>query len=329
MCIRDSFEPGAGYLGVFEPQTIVRAAVFDSDSALTEAKLQGVFAFDLSSQYAARFGFHADVLRTETISALLVLLFLIALIMGYTVPEQAKSKTLPARRGLHTRSKAAASIVIGIACTAIVPGVVDVSGLNPSLTTTFSDLDLLNTSISYWLPPGVSYHPNYGIAPPITWVTCLCSALAFSFAAWLLTSKVQVGRDRYWQSERWTLYFTALGGFMVLLGIIGLERDQTHGFDYLDLAYFLGGSYTTFMVGVFTMTWAWTSRTIMFMMIRRYEKEAATSSETICFACGYDLLMLTTEECPECGMKLSVEMLEKIRASKPSIDHAESRSTTR
>lgn len=137
-----------------------------------------------------------------------------------------------------------------------------------------------------------------------------------------------LGRDRYWQVERWTLVHTLGGIALILFSYIYTRNESYH---YERHSFLLGGCYTSWVIGWITLTFAWTCRTALLMMMRTYEKASVNSDEPVCFACGYDLRMLVSDKCPECGTALRPELVKKLKivAERSAIAHAESRSTTR
>lgn len=291
-------------------------------------RLHGVYGFSLHDWwYAVNPG---DYLIEPMFGATAVCtVLLIGAILAFVVPESGRSKNLPAVRGVHTRGKLAAGLVLGMAMTALVAGVIDVSGLD--LRPQFEELGWMSTSSVfnhpwYYGANTLTYLPAGGVARPISWVSTLLGVFMFGALAVALLTFVRPGRDRYWQAERWTLIFTLLGLVLTLFGMFGMRQESYY---YSDLELYLGGCYTTFVIGFFTLTWAWTCRTGLFLMCMRYEKASRNADEPRCFACGYDLRMLVSDKCPECGTPVKPELMDKIRALQDGSDQAESRSTTR
>ena len=287
-------------------------------------RLQGVFGlnlYDYSYGTWSSGGYWVDPMFA---AAVLATLLLIGSILAFIIPERGQAKSLPATRGIHLRGKLATALVIGMALTAMTAGFFDLADID--LKPTFNELGWLTASSTGWGYGWqmLTYYPDAGIAKPVSWIGTCAGVFVFGLLVWLLTTFVRPGRDRYWHAERWTLIFTLFGLALCIAGLFGMRDDA---WAYSELELFLGGCYTTFIIGLFTLTWAWTCRTAMFMMMRRYEKEAIDSDEPICFACGYDLRMLGSDKCPECGTQVHPEVLVKIRAQAET--HAESRSTTR
>ena len=286
-------------------------------------RLHGVFGLNLHDySYTAwsPVGYWIDPLfASATISTIL----LVGSVLAFTIPERGQAKNLPATRGIHLRGKLATSLLLGMALTATAAGAIDLASID--LKPTFNEIGWLpHVSGWYFGGPILTYFPDGAIAKPITWISVVCGVLVFGTFAWLLVTFVRPGRDRYWHAERWTLIFTLLGLCLTTLGLFGMKSDT---WVYRELEVFLGGCYSTFIIGLFLLTWAWTCRTVLFMMMKRYEKAAVDSDEPACFACGYDLRMLTTDKCPECGTSVHPEVIHKLREA--SATQAESRSTTR
>lgn len=285
-------------------------------------RLHGVFGFSLYDFSYRSMGISDYWVDPMLAATLITTVLLVGSAVAFIIPERGRAKNLPATRGIHLRGKLATVLVLGISLTALAAGFLDLVDID--LRPMFGDLG--------WLPPintwrygsnTLTYFPFEGVSKPVSWVSTLAGVFIFGAFTWLLITFVRPGRDRYWHAERWTLIFTLFGLALILFGILGMRS----GYFYLDIELFLGGCYTTFIIGVFTLTWAWTCRTALFMMMKRYEKAAVDSDEPACFACGYDLRMLASDKCPECGTAVHPEVLIKIQEAITT--HAESRSTTR
>ena len=226
--------------------------------------------------------------------------------------------------------------MIGLVMTALVAGAIDIFDYNTPIADFFAEQG--------WLPSGATggglysmgwydniYWPDWGIAARVSWVCTLGGVFGFGLIAWIVLSLVPLGRDRYWQAERWTLVFTLLGAVLVAVGLLGLNVDHGYGGyrDYSGLEVFLGGLYTTFVVGLFMLTWAWSCRTGLFLMLRRYENAVNDPDNPVCFACGYDLRGTNVSQCPECGAAIKHRQSSTPPESNETNTHAESRSTTR
>ncbi|MEO0475111.1 MAG: hypothetical protein AAF085_03945 [Planctomycetota bacterium] len=259
----------------------------------------------------------------------LLLLFLCTMVAAFTIPEKGDTNNLPAQRGMHLRAKLVASGTIGIAAAALGAGALDAMRLD--MVQILGNLGLM-PSRTYWggmVVPADDFRPSYGIISLVCLLAISLSILIFGGLSFLSMCVTTLGRDRYWQAERWTLLLTLIGLALILQGAIFLRDDN---WDYARHDVLLGGSYSSWIVGWMILTFAWTCRTVLLMMVQAYEKATVESDDPSCFACGYDLRMLTTAECPECGTAVSQERMEKIKKrteGSMATAHAESRSTTR
>ncbi|MEM6505355.1 MAG: zinc ribbon domain-containing protein [Planctomycetota bacterium] len=304
-------------------------STLSSEDDVSSLQLHSVFGMDLNDQNWV--GLDTDSLISPLdIMSVIWLAVIILLVVGYTVPEAGQAKNLPATRGIHQRARIVAALVIGLGATALVAGVLNFLGLNDELIDFFHNQGWVSVSGFGWSGP--DYAPSYGIAKPVSWTATYFGIFSFGLAAWLVFTFLPLGRDRYWQAERWTLIFSLVGLSLAISGLIGIAWNQDEFLDYDWMEVYLGGAYATWVVGISILAWAWTSRTIMFMMIRKYEEAAVNTETPTCFACGYDLRMLTSDRCPECGSPINPKLLTKIR-QQDQLDQmatqAESRSTTR
>ena len=315
----------------WSPDFMAWYTIFGPDADHLKMRLHGVLGLYFEGSFWERWEGLEDALYPIHLAAFCSITMLIILIACYVVPKSGKTIGLLAIRGVHTRGKITASIVLGLMATAAFAGVIDIFQVN--IDSFFIDTSIHSATSNVPAPPfgplDIEYRPQSGIAHPISWISVLLIMLIVGFFALLTLSYALIGGDRYWQAERWTLVYSLLGLVMILTSIFGIQEDH---WAYRSCDQYLGGCYSMFIVGWFAIVWAWTCRTIMFMMVRRYEEAALKGEETTCFACGYDLQMLTSNRCPECGIGIKTELLEKIRnrlAESTERAQAESRSTTR
>ncbi|MBX2851697.1 MAG: hypothetical protein KTR15_08135 [Phycisphaeraceae bacterium] len=328
------FDPGYRFDKILHPDTVIRSLVFGLESDLLYNRLHGVFAFDFQQNFFYHFDLDSDWLHSINLAAAIATVFLATCVLLYVIPERGQSKTLPAKRNFHFRACLVSALVFGLASTALMASFVDTFGFNGDITRVLKDLNWLDDSpmrtyggwgTNYY---GVTFMPVQGIAVPASWITTITCTAMFGIVGWVAVTKL-LARDRYWQAERWTLLLSMMGGLLIATGLTGIYLDQTNGRQYGILDQFLGGAYTGFMVGIFTLTWAWTSRTCIFLMINRYEKAAVETDEPTCFGCGYDLRMLSSEKCPECGTRVNPKLLAKIRSATDEKLRAEAEESNR
>ena len=325
------FEFSYSHDGIFEFNTIVRIFFFNYGSDVIDSRLHGVFGLQLLFEPFGRLHIGGiDLPEAIDLAGGCLVLLLALLALLFVVPSSGKASDLPARRAVHGRARLTTALVIGFFTTALIACSIDILGLNDTVSEWLNDIGWLPDT-THWHPFGsyayLSYEPDYGIAKHVSWITTVGLTLVSGVAAWAFMTFVQVGRDRYWQSERWTMILSIAGGAMMVLAMIGLHTGDTDHEKYLHLEIFLGGSYSALIVGLFVLTWAWTCRTCLFLMVRRYEKAMVDPSNPQCFACGYSLHGLTSSKCPECGTPVHPTVLNKILESQKN--QAESRSTTR
>lgn len=307
----------------WNPPYLLFNLLAEADTGVYLMQLHGVFGLNLYDHSYRFSGTPSYWIDPMLVAAVITTVLLTGSVSAFVIPERAQAKNLPATRGVHLRAKFASALVIGMSIMPLAAGFLDLANID--LKPTFADLGWLQSVNNFqFVGPSLTYFPLDDFAKPVTWILTLAGVLAFGSIAWLLISVVRPGRDRYWQAERWTLIFALFGLALAIIGYFGMRSSNSH---YYYLEPFLGGCYTTFVIGVFTLTWAWTCRTALFMMMRRYEKAAVDTDEPACFACGYDLRMLASDKCPECGTAVHPEVLVKLREA--TTIHAESRSTTR
>jgi hypothetical protein len=286
------------------------------DSEFSEMRLHGVFGMMLPD-YSWADSFTERFFSPSNIGSAVAVFCLLILIAMYVIPEAGDTKNLPATRGIHLRCKIAGALMVGLGLTALAAGLLDLFELHDELIDTFDQYGMITISNfnSPWSYIDQVYMPGYGIAKPVSWGTTFAAVFIFGLFAWLIMTFVPLGRDRYWQAERWTLIFTLFGFVLTLLGLYGILFQDNWYNGHASMEVFLGGYYTTWVIGLFILTWAWSCRTAMFMMSRRYEKAAIETDEPTCFACGYDLRMLASDKCPECGVPVNPKLLAKIHAA--------------
>lgn len=272
-------------------------------------QLDGVFGFYLyEDPYGWPYGgtTRSHLLPKMSTAGYLSSAVIAALAIAFVIPEAGKSKNLPATRGVHFRGKLATSFIVGLALTATLAGAIEF--LQIDLITLFQGLGWLPSSAG---PYGYGWNdffpPSGDIVLPVSWIGMLTGTFLFGAIVFTCLSFIRLGRDRYWQAERWTLILTVCGALIVIASLF------SRSLSYANYETFLGGAYTTHVVGLFLLTWAWTCRTGVFLMLMRYEKAANNSDAPACFACGYDLRMLTSNKCPECGTPVNAALLSKIQ----------------
>ncbi|MGB0769030.1 MAG: hypothetical protein ACPGYV_15135, partial [Phycisphaeraceae bacterium] len=251
-----------------------------------------------------------DLYRHNAEAAFVAVILIAAALCLFMIPQSGQTKTMPAMRGMHTRAKIVFSLTIGLLGASAVAGLIDALGVDvvPMLV----ELGVLpppNNTFSRFYQP--SFAPSDGILSVVSLISLSLLILPTAAVAFFLMSITTLGRDRYWQVERWTLLLTLAGLGLVVFSVVFVEEDA-YSYYYHD--HFLGGCYSAWFVGWAVLTFGWTCRTMLLMMMRQYEKAIADSDEPICFACGYDLRILTGETCPECGTPVSVKLLAKRRA---------------
>lgn len=301
-------------LGNLAPAYLIQNLITDQYSGLAGLSLHGVFGLD----------FYYN--KTE-FAALICIVFLCASIAGFIIPESGKTKYLPAVRSMHLRAKIACALMIGISAAAFAAGVLD--ALQIDLVPFFTELGWMPAAPGWYSSSTVNnYAPTRGIISLVSLASLTITVFVFGSAAFISMFFINIGRDRYWQVEKWTLILT-LGGIALILPSYIFVRDDSYA--YYGHTVLLGGCYTSWVIGWIVLTFAWTCRTLLLMMMRRYESAAVDSDEPTCFACGYDLRMLMSDRCPECGTAVHPEVVSKLRADAElnAAVHAESRSTTR
>ena len=306
---------GEGEMALFAPTYLIWNVLTGDFTKIGELSAQGVFGFDFG--YGDASG-----------AAFLALLLMAGLIAAFITPESGQTKRLPAMRGLHLRAKLIASFIIGLASAAIIAGLLD--AVNADMVKFFTNLGLMPVQNYHgFITIPDNFRPRSGIISLLSLSVLAAIVMFAGGASFIFMCLTKLGRDRYWQVERRTLFLTLISLAMIILSLPFLEND-IYIYYYHDI--FLGGCYTTWIVGWMILTFAWTCRTILLMMMQSYEQASLESDEPNCFACGYDLRMLTTPQCPECGTPVSPKRMEKIiRQTEESMakTQAESRSTTR
>jgi predicted RNA-binding Zn-ribbon protein involved in translation (DUF1610 family) len=306
---------GDNQVALFAPAYLIWNVFSGQIPEIAELSVQSIFGFD--------FGF-----GTPIVPGFIVLLLLIGCVACLIVPEFGKVNRMPAMHGLHVRAKLIVSLIAGLSSTAFIAGVLD--ALNIDMVQVFLKLGMLkvqNHSGFIYAPD--SFRPKSGIISLISLGSTALGVSAFGGITFVYMCLAKLGRDRYWQVERWTLLLTLFGIALVLLSLPFIEWDNSA---YQRHYIFLGGCYCSWLIGWITLTFAWTCRSILLMMMQQYEKAALESDEPNCFACGYDLRMLTSNQCPECGTTITEKRFEKIKKRTEhatATTHAESRSTTR
>ncbi|MEM9346987.1 MAG: hypothetical protein AAGB26_10265 [Planctomycetota bacterium] len=313
------------------PDFMAWHTVFGSDAEHLKLRLHGVFGLYFEGSIWHDWDEFEDMFYPIHLGAFSCIATLATLIACYVVPASGKSISFLAIRGIHTRGKITASIVLGLMVAGSFAGLVDMFDID--IDSFFVDTGIHAITSNVPPPPvgplSIDYRPQSGIAHPISWVSVVLVMTLVGFFALLTLSYAFIGGDRYWQAERWTLIYSVLGLTMIVTSLFGIEENY---WVYRSCDRYLGGCYSMFVVGWFGLVWAWSCRTILFLMMKRYEQAAIKAEQTTCFACGYDLQMLTSDHCPECGIGITEELLQKIRSrmSDSTVQtQAESRSTTR
>jgi hypothetical protein len=326
------FFPNDGTYDNWLQSTNLLIYALTGDGEYSEMRLHGVFgmmlpAYNWAELFTDRFFSPSNIASAVTVFCLLILIAL------YVIPESGDTKNLPATRGLHLRCKVVSALMVGLGMTALIAGLLDIFELQDELIDVFDEYGMISISnpTSPWSYIDQIYMPGYGIAKPVSWGTTLAGVFGFGLVVWLAMTFIPLGRDRYWQAERWTLIFTLLGLALATFGLCGMIFRDAWYSRHAGMEIFLGGYYTTWVVGLVMLTWAWSCRTAMFMMAKRYENAAIETDEPSCFACGYDLRMLASDKCPECGTQVNAKLLAKIKERQQQLSQtqAESRSTTR
>lgn len=302
-------------VALFAPTYLVWNVLSGQIPDVAELSVQGVLGFDFG--YGAPAG-----------AAFVSILFVALFVACFIVPESGETKRLPAMRGMHLRAKITAAFMVGIAVVALMVGLLD--ALNIDMLGVFQTLGWMQArNLQGFIYVPDSFEPESGMISMISLGSLIAGIVSAGLASFGFMSLTKLGRDRYWQIERWTLFITLSGVVLILLSIPFIEQDN---YIYRRHYVYLGGCYTSWIIGWILLTFAWTCRTILLMMMQVYEKASLESDEPNGFACGYDLRMLTSHQCPECGTVITEKRMKKIkRRTERSMAaaHAESRSTTR
>lgn len=289
-----------GELAGFAPAYLIWNLISGSYPGIEGLAMQGVLGFD--------FGYDG---WNNTLPTLATIALLIGAIALFIAPQSNSAKYLPAMRGLHLRAKLSIAFVTGVTATALLAAMLDILHIN--LLPLFDQTGLMPThGWTYsWRYKPTDYSPSSGIISLVSLGSLFISIIGAGTITFGVMSFATLGRDRYWQSERWTLLLTLCGIFLILVSGLFLRDDY---FDYRNNEQFLGGCYTAWICGWLVLTYAWTCRTMLLMMMMKYEQAAVDADQPICFACGYDLRMLESDRCPECGTSVHPVVLKKMKA---------------